>query len=61
LTGGFGAEIVARLHEMLDDRLTLKIKRVGSPDVRMPAAPALAQRLLPNAEKIAAAVRAIMI
>jgi 2-oxoisovalerate dehydrogenase E1 component len=61
LTGGFGAEIVARLHEMLDDRLPLKIKRVGSPDVRMPASPVLAQRLLPNAEKIAAAVRAILI
>jgi 2-oxoisovalerate dehydrogenase E1 component len=61
LTGGFGAEIVARLHEMLGDRLPLKIKRVGSPDIRMPAAPALAKQLLPNAEKIAAAVRAIMI
>jgi 2-oxoisovalerate dehydrogenase E1 component len=61
LTGGFGAEIVARLHEMLSDRLPLKIKRVGSPDIRMPAAPALAKQLLPNAEKIAAAVRAIMI
>jgi 2-oxoisovalerate dehydrogenase E1 component len=61
LTGGFGAEIVARLHEMLGDRLPLKVKRVGSPDIRMPAAPALAQQLLPNAEKIAAAVRAIMI
>jgi 2-oxoisovalerate dehydrogenase E1 component len=61
LTGGFGAEIVARLHELLGDRLPLKIKRVGSPDIRMPAAPALAQQLLPNAEKIAAAVRAIMI
>ena len=61
LTGGFGAEIVARLHEMLGDRLPLKITRVGSPDVRMPASPVLAQRLLPNAEKIAAAVRAILI
>ncbi len=61
LTGGFGAEIVARLHELLGDRLPLKIKRVGSPNIRMPAAPALAQQLLPNAEKIAAAVRAIMI
>jgi 2-oxoisovalerate dehydrogenase E1 component len=60
-TGGFGAEIVARLHEMLGDRLPLKIKRVASPDIRMPAAPVLAQQLLPNAEKIAAALRAIMI
>ena len=43
LTGGFGAEIVTRIHEMLDDQLTLKIKRVATPNVRMPAAPVLAQ------------------
>jgi len=60
LTGGFGAEIVARLHEMLGDQLALKIKRVASPDIRMPAAPVLSRQLLPNAEKIAAAVRAII-
>jgi 2-oxoisovalerate dehydrogenase E1 component len=60
LTGGFGAEIVARLHEMLGDRLPLKIKRVASPDIRMPAAPVLSRQLLPNAEKIAAAIRAII-
>ncbi len=60
-TGGFGAEIVARLHEMLGERLPLKIKRVASPDIRMPAAPVLSQRLLPNAETIASAVRAIMV
>jgi 2-oxoisovalerate dehydrogenase E1 component len=61
LTGGFGAEIVARLHDMLGDQLTLKVRRVASPDVRMPSAPALAQRLLPNAEKIVTAVRAVMV
>ena len=60
-TGGFGGEIVARLHEMLGDRLPLKIKRVASPDIRMPAAPVLSQRLLPNAETIASAVRAIVV
>jgi len=60
-TGGFGAEIVARLHEMLGERLLLKIKRVASPDIRMPTAPALSQHLLPNAETIAAALRAIII
>ena len=59
LTGGFGAEIVARLHEMFGKTLTLTIKRVGSPDVRMPAAPVLSQALLPNAESIAAAVRTV--
>lgn len=59
LTGGFGAEIVARLHEMLDGQLALKIKRVATPNVRMPAAPLLAQQLLPNAARIEAAVRAV--
>lgn len=58
-TGGFGAEIVARIHELLDDTLPLKIKRVAAPDVRMPASPVLSQALLPNAKDIVAAVRAV--
>ncbi len=60
LTGGFGAEIVARLHEMLGGQMSLKIQRVATPNVRMPAAPILAQQLLPNASGIVAAVKAVM-
>lgn len=59
LTGGFGAEVVARLHELLEGKVDLKVRRVATPDVRMPAAPTLAAQLLPNAEKIAAAVRSL--
>lgn len=59
LTGGFGAEIVARIHEMLGDQMSLKIRRVATPDVRMPAAPILAQQLLPNVERIMSAVRTV--
>jgi len=59
-TGGFGAEIVARIHEMLGTQMSLKIRRVATPDVRMPAAPILAQQLLPNADRIIAAVQAVI-
>jgi 2-oxoisovalerate dehydrogenase E1 component len=60
LTGGFGAEVVARIHELLGDHLSLKIKRVATPNIRMPAAPILAQEVLPNASKIVEATRAVM-
>jgi pyruvate/2-oxoglutarate/acetoin dehydrogenase E1 component len=60
LTGGFGAEIAARLHELCDGGIKLKIKRVASPDIRFPAAPILSRELLPNAAKIVAAVRTVL-
>jgi 2-oxoisovalerate dehydrogenase E1 component len=59
LTGGFGAEVVARLHEMLGSDLPLKIKRVATPDVRVPAAPILAQQLIPDVARITAAIREV--
>ena len=59
LTGGFGAEIVARLHEGLND-LNLKVRRVGAPDVRMPASTVLSAQLLPTAQTIAAAVKSVL-
>lgn len=59
-TGGFGAEIAARIHEMLGEQMSLKVRRVATPNVRMPAAPILAQQLLPNAARIVAAVQAVI-
>jgi 2-oxoisovalerate dehydrogenase E1 component len=59
LTGGFGAEIVARLHEMLAGS-NLRVRRVAAPDVRIPAAANLSAHLLPNAEKIVAAVQSLL-
>lgn len=59
-TGGFGAEIVARLHEMLGEEMKLTVKRVATPDVRMPAAPVLAEQLLPNAARTIEALREVM-
>jgi 2-oxoisovalerate dehydrogenase E1 component len=58
-TGGFGAEIVARLHEMLEGE-NLRVRRVAAPDVRIPAAANLSADLLPSAEKIVTAVQSLL-
>lgn len=59
-TGGFGAEIAQRIHERLGESLPLKVRRLATPDIRMPASPALQAALLPNAGRIAAAVRELL-
>jgi 2-oxoisovalerate dehydrogenase E1 component len=51
-TGGFGAEVVARLHEFFDNDLALSIARVATPDMRIPASPVLLRALLPTAAKV---------
>lgn len=56
-TGGFGAEIAMRIRELHQDDAPLRIKRLAGADNRMPASPVLQGELLPNAERIAAAVR----
>ena len=56
-TGGFGAEILARLQELAGSEVSLKSARVATPDVRMPASPVLMRELVPTAEGIAEAVR----
>jgi 2-oxoisovalerate dehydrogenase E1 component len=58
-TGGFGAEIVARLSEALDGEMKLSIRRVTSPDTRMPAAPSLQGAVIPNAKIIVDAAVAL--
>ncbi len=55
LTGGFGAEIAARVGSQGFDLLDAPIERVGAPDIRVPAAPSLQQALMPNSESIVAA------
>lgn len=54
LTGGVGAELVCRLRDAGIDSVT----RAGTPDMRMPASPVLQREVLPNADGIAAQVRA---
>lgn len=55
-TGGFGAEIVSRL---LESGFT-RVRRLGAPDIRVPAAPALQAALLPSADQIATIAKAIV-
>lgn len=52
-TGGFGAEILARITEICVDLPSLTVQRLATPDVRMPAAPHLQAVLLPNPDVIA--------
>ncbi|HVC76452.1 MAG TPA: transketolase C-terminal domain-containing protein [Candidatus Micrarchaeaceae archaeon] len=56
LTGGFGAEIAARAaHDCFWD-LDAPIQRVAAPDVRIPAAPALQEAVIPTASWIIEAI-----
>jgi pyruvate/2-oxoglutarate/acetoin dehydrogenase E1 component len=57
VTGGFGAEVVARVAEA-GVSLDAPPVRLGTPDMRIPAAPVLAQQLIPSTERIAAAISA---
>lgn len=59
VSGGFGAEIVARVVGAGVD-LDAPPRRIGTPDVRIPAAPALATALVPTADRIAAELRALV-
>ena len=56
LTGGFGAEVAARVAENAFGELIAPVMRLATPDVRMPAAPALQAALLPSRRTIADAV-----
>lgn len=56
-TAGFGSEIVARIAEKAFEWLDGPIVRVTAPDTPIPTHPTLENEYLPNAEKIAAAVR----
>lgn len=56
LTGGFGAEVAARVYSECLYSLEAPVKRVGLPDTRVPSAPHLQAALLPNAQTIVRAV-----
>lgn len=59
LSGGFGAEVAARIGERHFGRLRGPVERLATPDVRIPASPVLRAALLPSAGSIAAALRRI--
>lgn len=52
VTGGFGAEISARMNERHLNELNAPIIRLGVQDSRIPASPIMQSALLPNLEKI---------
>jgi 2-oxoisovalerate dehydrogenase E1 component len=59
VNGGFGAEIAARIAAAHFGQLAAPPMRLGTPPVRMPAAPALQESLLPGTDRIMAAARAL--
>ena len=60
VTGGFGAEIAARIGEQLFDYLDAPVARLGAPDTRIPSAPALQAALLPDAAAIVRAATTLL-
>jgi len=59
-TGGFGAEISARIAEQHGHLLKAPVRRIGGEDVRMPASPILQRAVMPNADKILAGLKALV-
>lgn len=59
-TGGFGAEVAIRLNELIGHELDLRVRRVTTPDVRIPASPVLQAALAPNPEKVVSAIRQLL-
>jgi pyruvate/2-oxoglutarate/acetoin dehydrogenase E1 component len=56
---GAGAEIAARVSELLFDQLLAPVRRLGAPSVPMPFSPDLERALLPDAAAIATAAEAL--
>jgi 2-oxoisovalerate dehydrogenase E1 component len=52
-SGGFGGEVAMRFQELWSANTSLKVRRLTTPDVRIPAAPHLQAALIPNAADIA--------
>lgn len=55
-TGGFGAELIARVAEAGAPLLAPPV-RIATPDVRIPASPGLASVLIPDVESVAGRLR----
>lgn len=59
LSGGFGAEVSARINSELFDYLDAPVLRVAAKDVPIPFSPRLENFVLPKAEDVINAVRAV--
>lgn len=60
LTGGWGAEVAARVSERLHGTLASPVRRVASRDVPMPFAPVLESAVLPSRDELESAVRSTL-
>jgi pyruvate dehydrogenase E1 component beta subunit len=60
LTGGFGAEIAARIGEELFDYLDAPVMRIGAKDVPIPFSPVLERFVLPQVEDIVAGAKRVV-
>ena len=59
LTGGFGAEVAARVQEQCFGQLAAPVRRLATADLRMPAAPHLQAAAVPDVAAVVAAVRGL--
>lgn len=59
VTGGFGAEIAARINEKLFETLEAPVARIGLADTSVPAAPHLQKAVFPSVESIVAKARSM--
>ena len=57
--GGIGAEICATLAEEMAESLLAPLKRVAAPNTPVPFAPPMEKRYVPDAARIAEAVRQV--
>ena len=60
LTGGFGAEIAARIGEELFDDLRAPVRRLGAKDVPIPFSPVLEKFVLPQVSDIVQGARKVL-
>lgn len=61
LTGGFGAELVARVAENCIGHLDAAPIRIGTPDLRIPAAPHLQRAVIPQVGDVVRRLRALVL
>ncbi|HZT32294.1 MAG TPA: alpha-ketoacid dehydrogenase subunit beta [Bryobacteraceae bacterium] len=60
LTGGWGAEVAARVADACIDYLDGPIRRVAAPDTPVPFAPVMENFYVPSVERIVGAVKALL-
>jgi pyruvate dehydrogenase E1 component beta subunit len=60
MTGGWGAEVAARVAETSFGYLDAPIRRLAAPDTPVPFAPVMEKFYVPSVEKIVAAVQELI-